>query len=326
MRTADEPEISIIVVTFNNTGQIGQCLAAISRAEARCRAEVVVVDNASQDLTIAVARAAAPDAKVLGQEVNGGFAAGCHAGANATSGRWLLFLNPDTVIAEEAIGALLECAAAAPTVGIVGGRFIHEDGSTDPRSWWGRPGMWAAFCFALGLSSVFAGNAIFDPEAPVPWGPELTETRQVAVVTGAFMLVRRELWIELGGFDRAFFMYGEDADFCLRAAAAGYDIKVTARAVCRHSGGKSSTGAGKMIMLFTGKSTLARRHYHYGLWRAYVLLLQCGVLVRAFAPRTGNIASASHSRRPTTAPTDWRALWSARDDWRRGWAMAARGD
>ena len=81
------------------------------------------------------------------------------------------------------------------------------------------------------------------------------------VVSGAFMLVRRQLWDTLGGFDPVFFLYGEDADFCLRAAAAGCRPMVTARAVCQHAGGRSSTGAGKLVLLFTGKATLVRRHF-----------------------------------------------------------------
>ena len=106
------------------------------------------------------------------------------------------------------------------------------------------------------------------------------------MVSGAFMLVKRELWEKLDGFDRAFFMYGEDADFCLRAGALGYRPMVTARAVCYHEGGKSSPSAGKLILLFTGKATLIRRHFPSGLRGAGVGLLVAGVCCAR--PRAGS--------------------------------------
>ena len=94
---------------------------------------------------------------------------------------------------------------------------MHADGTSDPRSCWGLPSPWSALCFALGLSSLLPGNRVFDPEAPPPWTGDLTAARAVPVISGACMLVSRELWDRLGGFDPVFFLYGEDADFCLRA-------------------------------------------------------------------------------------------------------------
>ena len=206
-----------------------------------------------------------------------------------------------------------------PGTGIVGGRFVHPDGTTDPRSFWGRPSPWSAACFALGLSSLLPGSRFFDPEAPQQWSADPAQERAVAVVSGAFMLVRRQLWDTLGGFDPVFFLYGEDADFCLRAAAAGCPPMVTARAVCQHTGGRSSTGAGKLVLLFTGKCTLVRRHFPAGLRSAGVGLLLGGVLLRATVSRVTGTASATRQARPTARGEDWRALWAARDEWRRGW-------
>ena len=136
------------------------------------------------------------------------------------------------------------------------------------------------------------------------------------------MLVRRALWDQLGGFDPAFFMYAEDADFCLRAAAAGYRPKVIARAVCYHAGGKSSSGSRKLVLLFTGKCTLVRRHFPPGLRAAGIGLLLTGVFVRATASRRIHL-SASARERPVTRGEDWQALWADRDQWRHGWPRSA---
>jgi hypothetical protein len=94
---------------------------------------------------------------------------------------------------------------------------------------------------------------------------------------------------------------------------------VTAPAACQHAGGRSSTGAGKLVLLFTGKATLVRRHFPVGLRRAGVGLLLGGVLLRATASRVTGTASAARQARPTAPGEGWRALWAARDEWRRGW-------
>jgi N-acetylglucosaminyl-diphospho-decaprenol L-rhamnosyltransferase len=311
-----DPDVSIIVVTYRSAAYIGECAAAIRRASAGVHAELVIVDNASGDETAAAARAAAPDAQVVENDRNGGFACGCHAGADRARGRWLLFVNPDAVPAPGSVAALLACARRNPRAGIVGGRSVRDDGTPDPRSWWGRPTLWSTLCFALLLGSVFPGNRVFDPESPAPWSGE---ERPVPVVTGGFMLVDRRLWDELGGFEQTIFMYGEDADLCLRAAAAGYRPMVTARAEYRHEGGASSSSVRKLVLLFTGKVTVLRRHLPYGLRGAGVRLLELGVLLRAVIGRAVTVAPQRQGR-PTATGADWRALWSARREWTRGWS------
>jgi hypothetical protein len=312
-----------VIVTYRSSKDIAACLGAIQQAASPVPMEVIVVDNSSGDDTAAVARAALPSARVVERTVNDGFAGGCQAGASMASGQWLLFVNPDAVVAPDAIEALLDCAHRHPEAGILGGRLVRGDGSTDPRSWWGKPSPWSLLCFALGLTSVFHGSAVFDPESPRPWSGDAGEERSVPIVSGAFMLVRRELWDDLGGLDTAFFMYGEDADLCLKAAARGYRLMVTARAICMHEGGKSSTTIGKLTMLFTGKATLVRRHFPAGLRAAGIGLLLGGVGLRAMAAGFVNSLSPARQGRPTTRGEDWRTLWDTRAQWRGGWRGTA---
>jgi N-acetylglucosaminyl-diphospho-decaprenol L-rhamnosyltransferase len=317
----DHQVLSVVVVTYRSASVIAQCLSATRQAASDDSMELIIVDNASGDDTVAVARTAAPAAKIIEQERNVGFAAGCAVGASVARGGWLLFLNPDTVIAPDAVKALLGCAASHPSAGIIGGRFVDENGNADLTSWWGKLSLWSATCFALGLNSLLADIPFFNPEAPRPWiSPN--EVRAVPVVSGAFMLVRRDQWREIGGFDPAFFMYGEDADFCLRAAKAGCQPIVTAAAVCRHVGGKSSSSAQKLVLLFTGKCTLVRRHFPRGLRGVGVRLLLTGVFLRATASKWINLRP-TRSTRPRTRGEDWSALWDKRGEWRHGWANSA---
>jgi N-acetylglucosaminyl-diphospho-decaprenol L-rhamnosyltransferase len=317
-----EPEgalLTVVIVTYRSAAEIGACLDAISRATSDIPAEIIVVDSASGDDTAKRASRAAPSAKVIEREVNEGFASACNLAGEVASGDWLLFLNPDTVISAGAVAELLACAGRHADGGIFGGRFVHADGSPDPRSCWGRPSLWSALCFGLGLSSLFPGSGVFDPESPPDWSADRPEDRQVAVISGALMLVRRGVWDELGGFDQDFYLYGEDADFCLRAARAGWTSVVTSRAVCLHSGGKSSSSVDKLVRLFTGKVSVIQRHFPPGLRWLGLRLLLTGVLLRAVGGRVVGTLAPARQGRPTQRADDWRALWQARASWRRGW-------
>ncbi|WP_181871091.1 glycosyltransferase family 2 protein [Sphaerisporangium album] len=307
--------LSVIIVTYRSGGYIARCLAAVERAAKAVDAEVIVVDNNSPDDTVEVVQAAAPWARVVARQENGGFAEGCVAGAEVARGRHLVFVNPDAEVRPDAFAELLACAARHPRAGIVGGRCVTEAGDNDPRSWWGRPTPWSALCFATGLSTAFPGSSLFDPESPVTW----TGERRVPIVTGALMLVDRRLWDEVGGFDTHIFMYGEDADLCLRARAAGYRPMVTDRAVFVHPGGLSSSSLNKLVLLFTGKVTVVRRHFPRGLRAAGVFLLLFGVWLRGTLSRRVSSPDADRQGRPTARGGDWAELWALRAKWSGGW-------
>ncbi|WP_158088800.1 glycosyltransferase family 2 protein [Thermoactinospora rubra] len=313
--------LSVIIVTYRSAAYIGRCLEAVSRAVDGLDAEVIVVDNDSPDDTVAAVRSAAPWATTLPRTDNDGFAGGCAAGAELAKGRHLLFLNPDAVVRPDALAELLACARAHPDAGVVGGRCVTEDGTSDPRSWWGRPTLWSLLCFATGLSTVFPGHRLFDPESPRPWSGDPGETRRVPIVTGAMMLVERELWDRLGGFDTRIFMYGEDADLCLRAAELGYRPMVTARAAFLHPGGMSSSSARKQLLLYTGKATVVRRHFPRVTRPLALALLLLGVWLRATASGAVAPPNAARQGRPTSQRQDWKPLWKARKQWRRGWNL-----
>lgn len=320
-------DVAIVVVTYRSAARIAACLEAIHTATRGLTSQIVVVDNASDDGTADavrdVLRDTAQHAEVIERAGNDGFAAACRHGVSATRSRYVLFVNPDAVLAPDAVIELLACARRHPDAGIVGGRAVDASGVNDPRSWWGKPTPWSTLCFALGLSSLRPGSRFFDPESPRAW---TSDERAVPVVTGALMLVDRRAWDELGGFDPAFFMYGEDADLCLRAAAAGWGPVVTPRAVVQHEGGGSSTQPVKATLLFTGKATLVRRHFPRGLRGAGVLLLELGTGLRAIGSRVVSPLDPRRQGRPTTAGATWRALWDARLEWRRGWGAPQRHD
>jgi hypothetical protein len=152
----------------------------------------------------------------------------------------LLLLNPDTLILDDAIDRLFAFAENTPILGIWRGRTVFADGSLNPKSCWRQMTIWSVFCTLVGLS-FFRSSPVFYSEGYGGW-PRNT-VRRVDLVTGCFFLIDRDLWERLCGFDPTFFMYGEEADLCLRAATLGAKPTVTPdrdnRPLRRRVGGES---------------------------------------------------------------------------------------
>ncbi len=304
-------DVTVVVVTYNAPEWTERCLTALlDTARPTATIDVVVVDNASGQQTRDVLAAFADRVQLVALDSNVGFGNACNLGAGRSRGRHVMLLNPDAVVHPGAVDTLVSFLAEQPQRGIVGGRTLRPDGRVDPSSCWGAPSLWSLFCFATGLSTVAKRNPLLDPESLGGWARDTV--RSVPIVTGCLLLCSRSLWDELGGFDPDYFMYGEDADLCLRAAELGYSPAVTPDAVAVHAvGASSSTRTAKQVLLFRGKSTLLRKRWRGRRRSAGLGLLQAGVGARA----AGELAT----RRKGT----WRELWALRRDWVDGWEPAS---
>lgn len=303
------PDVSVIVVSYNTADLLRRCLGSIA-SSGEVTVEVIVVDNASADGSADVVRQEFPAATLVELPTNEGFAAGVNRGADLARGRHLLLLNPDAALRPGTLEELVAFADRHPDGGIYGGRIVTPDGAVDPRSGFGLPTPWSLFCFAVGLSTVFRGSALFDPEALGRWPGD--RAREVGAVSGALMLVDRSLWTALGGFDETYFMYSEDIDLCGRARAMGWRPLLDPRATAVHDVGASSTPAGKAVMVFTGKATYVRRRWR-GPRRSWGLaMLATGVWLRAVL-----------ARRVRTDRSDvWPDVWDQRRHWWGGYEAA----
>jgi GT2 family glycosyltransferase len=165
-------------------------------------------------------------------------------------------------------------------------------------------------CRALALSALFRNSRWFDPESIGGWRRD--SVREVDIVTGCFFLLKRRLWERLGGFDRAFFMYGEEADLCLRAAAIGVRCMICPDACIVHYGGASETvRADKIIRLFRAKSLLYQRHWSRRAARWGPATLDLWVLTRLIALSALRFAGP----RARSAFETWRSIWRGRAEW-----------
>lgn len=307
-------DVSVLIVSYRCRDAVLACLDSVPAGASANELEVIVLDNASGDGTVEAVAARHPGVRLIAQDENTGFAAGVNRAAEAAQGEYLLLLNPDTVVHAGAIDALVSFARANPRHGLVGGRTVDPDGSTHPGSCWGKPTLWSTFCFATMLSTLFRRSAVFDPESLGRW--QRDSVREVDIVTGCLLLVSADVWRELEGFDTRFFMYGEDVDLALRAAARGYRPAITPDAVVTHEIGVSSESRpDKFRLVLQGKVTVMEKHWSpLGRFAGRALLV-AGVGVRALVARVTRRGAAATSG---AGAVTWRTLWSNRRSWLAG--------
>jgi GT2 family glycosyltransferase len=258
------PELSILVVSYNTREMTLACLRSVLD-QTRCCFEILVVDNASQDgSAVAIAEAFPPGSSpvtLMAEVENHGFAKANNLAAARARGAMLLLLNPDTLVLDGAVDRLAAFARSRPEARIWGGRTVFGDGRLNPASCWQRMGLWALITQATGLSSIFRGSEVFNPEGFGGW--DRSTERQVDIVSGCFLMISRADWQALGGFHPDFFMYGEEADLCLRAGKLlGARPRVTPQATIVHYAGASErVRSDKMVRLLKAKRLLILRHF-----------------------------------------------------------------
>lgn len=317
------PRVSIIVVSYNTKAETLACLASVAEETPGLAYELIVVDNCSPDASAEAIALACPGAQLHALKDNLGFARANNFAAIEARGEYLLLLNPDTVVLDRAIERLVAFAEATPDAGIWGGRTLLGDLKLDPTSAWRRMTPWSLFCRAAGLAGAFPRSTLLNGEEMPRW--DRGSEREVDIVTGCFLLIRRDLWQKLGGFDPVFFMYGEEADLCLRAREVGARPRITPTSTIIHLGGVSErTRAGKMIKLLAAKVSLAKRYFSpLGL-----LCARGSVVLWPLSRWIGNelLLKIRPSKRRRYERDQWREVWQARAKWRDGFPESVPGE
>jgi GT2 family glycosyltransferase len=314
-------DVSILIVSYNTSALTRAALDSVLAETHAASYEVIAVDNASSDDSAAMLAAHPIEARTFPLHDNIGFARANNLAARHARGRYLLLLNPDTVVLDGAIDKLVAFARTTPKSRIWGGRTLFAGKSLNPSSCWGRMTPWNLFCRATGLTGLFPRSELFNGEALGGWKRDTV--RHVDIVSGCFFLIERDLWDGLRGFDPLFFMYGEEADLCLRAHAFSARPAITPAATIIHYGGASEPArTEKMVRLLAAKASLIDRHWNPWLAPIGRALLAAWPLTRAIATTAASFAAASQTRRDTAK--SWRQIWSRRSEWRHGYASAAQ--
>jgi len=251
--------LDIILVSYNTAEYTKRAIESVYAETQDTQFKIIMVDNNSQDNSVELIKNNFPDVEIIQTGKNLGFAGGVNIGAKASDSEYILLLNPDTIILEGAIDKLVSFAQKRPKAGIWGGITLNNDLSLNPNNARARLSFRTLLFSALGLSKIFNQSCFFNHDNYGCWDRK-TE-REVDVITGCFFLTPRKLWEELEGLDETFFMYAEEADYCIRAIKKGYQPCVTPRAKIIHHGGVSEANiSGKMLKLLKGKSELINKH------------------------------------------------------------------
>lgn len=219
-RAVDTYDVSVCIVSWNIKDLLRDCLNSLKAQAGDVRYETIVVDNASSDGSAEMVREEFPWVKLVDPKANLGFGRANNLAYKHSTGRWVLLLNPDTVVLDRAIEKLVRFADSHSEAGAVGGRTLKKDGVSLERSCcWGSPGLWPLFCKSLGLHIIFKNSPVFNREAMDYW--QRDSVREVGVITGCCLMIRREVYEQTGGFDDDFFMYAEETDLCWRIRKTG---------------------------------------------------------------------------------------------------------
>lgn len=315
------PSVSIIIVSYNTREMILSCIRSIIEETSLYDYEIIVIDNNSQDGSAAAIRENFPRVKLIETRENLGFAGANNRASKDALGSRLLLLNPDTVVLNGAVDAILKFADKTPCAQVWGGRAIFPD-KTINSSCYNDMTIWSSFCRAVGLTWIFPKSRLFNPESIHLWDP-LDHERGVDIVVGCFLLIEKSMWDKLGGFNKVFFMYGDEVDLCIRARKLGARPRITPTATIIHYGGASEPSSeDKLVKVFKGRVTVMKMH-----WRPLAARLGSWLLLFA----AGFRAVGSWVIRPPQRQgggldgrTDmWSAVFRRRKDWASGWPSCA---
>lgn len=232
--------VSVIIVNWNARDYLMQCLDSLSPEVCRYPMEIIVVDNASSDGSAGCVESRFPRVRGVRNAANLGFAKANNVGASLSTGRYLCFVNSDVKVLKDCVSRLVDYCEEHPDVGMAGPRIIGSDGKLQ-RSCRGFPGLWNMFCRALALDTLFSRSRLFTGYSLTHWPQD--SVRAVDILSGCFLLVRREALRQVGLLDESFFMYGEDMDWSRRFWANGWKVMFVPSAEAIHYGGGSSSNA-----------------------------------------------------------------------------------
>jgi N-acetylglucosaminyl-diphospho-decaprenol L-rhamnosyltransferase len=250
--TTRSAAVGAVVVSYNSGPHLRRCVERLSRCSG---VNVVVVDNASTDSS--VSSVSDLPVTVFAQSDNLGFAHACNVGWRAAAGSFVLFLNPDAELECAALAQLADVLAADPRVGVVGPKIVDDDGSVaySQRRF---PTLRSTFSQALFLQRVFPAKAWSDEV--IRDAAAYESRRDVEWLSGACLLIRRELLERIGGWDEGYFLYSEDTEICRAAWSSGFRVHYEPAAVVRHTGGASAPRSGLLAMLARSRVAYASKN------------------------------------------------------------------
>ena len=283
-------DLSVIIVNYNVRQFLESALASVGRAMEGVDGEIFVVDNASDDGSAEMVHATFPDVQLIQNDTNIGFARANNAGLARARGRLILLINPDTIVQEDSLREMIRFFDENPDAGLAGCKIMNPDGTFQLPCRRSFPTPWVAFTKIVGLSALFPKSRLFGRYNLTYLSPD--ETYEVDAVSGSFMMIRREVYEKIGGLDEAFFMYGEDLDWCYRVGEAGYKVYYVHSTKVIHFKGESTkrSAINEVAVFYDAMRLFVDKHFNRS--RLLKGILRFGILV------TGALAALRRASRP----------------------------
>lgn len=239
-------DLSIIIVNYNTRDLTNQTIDSIIKYTENIDYEIIVVDNSSDKKQ--QCKYKNEQVTVLLDIENHGFGHACNVGAKEAKGRFLLFLNSDTLIHDNSLMKCVKYMKNNQDIGVLGARILLRDGTLDHGCKRGFPTPSAAFYYYAGLDKKYPTSIKFGAYRQTFLCE--TETNEVDSVSGAFLMISKTLFENVKGFDETFFMYGEDLDLCFRVKENGYKVVYFPEAVITHLKGQSGLYKSSKIVIY----------------------------------------------------------------------------
>lgn len=274
-------KITVIIVSYNVKYFLEQALSSVRRAANNIDAEIIVADNASSDGSPLMVKSRFPEARLVENKENKGFAVANNQAMRIARGEYVLLLNPDTLVQEDAFEKALLFMDTHPDAGALGVKMFDGKGIFLPESKRSLPTPEVAFYKMTGLSALFPKSKIFG-KYHLGYLDE-NKIHEVDVLSGAFMLIRKKVLDETGLLDETFFMYGEDVDLSYRIAKAGYkNYYFPETRIIHYKGESTRKGSLNYVRMFYHAMLIfERKHFSSQLIFGYSFLVTIAVYLTA---------------------------------------------
>jgi O-antigen biosynthesis protein len=283
------PDISIVIVNYNVKEYLVNLLASIRNSKGGLSIQTFVVDNHSTDGSVEYLSPRFPEVQFIANNKNLGFGKANNQAIKIASGKYILLLNPDTLISEDTLRVMYDHMEAHSSTGAAGCKLLNPDGSFAPESRRSVPTPASALWKVLGLTKLFPKNKRF-ADYYMGWKDE-NEAGPVPVLSGAFMFYRADVLKELDGFDERFFMYGEDIDLSYRTTQSGYQIDYVPKTSIIHYKGESTKKENLDYVIVFNKAMYQffDKHYSYAYTFLFKLFVFLGIVVRGASSYAGSL-------------------------------------
>lgn len=282
--------LSVIIVNYNVKYFLEQCLISVFKAVKGIDAEVWVVDNASADGSCQMVKERFPKVKLIENHNNVGFSVANNQAIRLSTGKYILLLNPDTVVQEDTFTKCIAFMESHPEAGSMTVRMIDGKGTFLPESKRALPSPMVSFYKIFGLSRLFPRSKTFARYHLGHLDPNLTHS--IEILPGAYMLMRKEALDVTGLLDETFFMYGEDIDLSYRILKAGYkNYYYPETTIIHYKGESTKKGSINYVLIFyKAMAIFAQKHFSKKNARLYILIIYIAIYFRAFASIVSRLA------------------------------------